>query len=247
VSGADLLYLSAADVAAVDLDSAVARESIVAAFSAHHANRTVNKPKLSLSLGPGHAFQSMCAAWKDEGLAANKWLGMGNVPPGSGLPGIHALIMLNDYETRQLRAILDGNLLTALRTAAMSAAAAQFLARKASRSIGFIGCGLQARFHLAPLKSVLQGLAEIRAFSRTRHSAEGLIDGAMQQCFAGTVCDDAHSVNRPSRELGKAREAVRAGVPMDPTAGWLRPAGGAPHRTVAAGGGGCAGRRDCVR
>jgi ornithine cyclodeaminase/alanine dehydrogenase-like protein (mu-crystallin family) len=224
VSFGDLLYLSKADIAAVDLDPTVAREAIIAAFSAHHAGRAISKPKLSLSLGPGHAFQSMCAAWREAGLAANKWLGIGNVPPGSGLSGIHALIMLNDYETGQLRAIMDGNLLTALRTAAMSAAAAQFLARTSSRSIGFIGCGLQARFHLPALKAVLPELAEIRAFSRTRRSAEGFVRNAAEQGFSGLVCDDP-------RRVIEASEIVVTSVPMtdgfeaflDPD--WILPGG----------------------
>src|SRR5215203_530552 len=93
------LYLSDADIAAVDLDPNVAREAILAAFRAHHEGRTVTKPKHCLDIGPGHVFQSLCSAWEDEGMAANKWLGMAPVPAGSDVPGIDALIMLNDYDS----------------------------------------------------------------------------------------------------------------------------------------------------
>lgn len=203
----DLLYLAAADIAAIDLAPGIARAAIIDAFRAHHARRAISKPKLSLPLGPGHAFQSMCAAWQDEGLAGNKWLGMGNVPPGSGLPAIHALVMLNDFETGRLRAILDGNLLTGLRTAAMSAAAAQFLARADSRCIGFIGCGLQARFHLAALQALLPGLVAVRAFSRTRRSTDAFAAEATQAGFAATACDDAEAVIHDS-------DVVVTSVPM---------------------------------
>jgi alanine dehydrogenase len=209
--GDTFLYLSDADVAAVGLDPNVARAAIVAAFRAHHEKRTITHPKQSLALGPGHVFQSLCSVWKDEGMAANKWFGMVPVAAGSDVPGIHALIMLNDYESGRLLAILNGNLLTALRTAAMSAAAAQFLAARTSRSIGFIGCGLQARFHLSAMKAVLPELRDVRAFSRTRRSAETFIAAAGQEGFKGMLCDDAESVVRGS-------DIIVTSVPM--TAGF---------------------------
>ncbi|MEO8136944.1 MAG: ornithine cyclodeaminase family protein [Betaproteobacteria bacterium] len=201
------LYLCDADIAALGLAPDVARAAVVAAFRAHHQGRTVSRPKQSLDLGPGHAFQSLCSAWKDEGLAANKWLGMAPVAAGSGARGIHALIMLNDYESGRLLAILDGNLITALRTAAMSAAAAQFLASSESRSIGFIGCGLQARFHLSAMAAVLPKLRDVRAFSRTRRSADAFIATAAEEGFRGTICADAESVVRRS-------DVIVTSVPM---------------------------------
>ena len=60
-----LLYLSAADVAAVNLAPAAAQDAILSMFRAHHGKRTVGKPKLSIDVGPGHAFQSLCAAAPD--------------------------------------------------------------------------------------------------------------------------------------------------------------------------------------
>ena len=215
-----VLYLGAADVAAIDLDPARARRAIVAAFQAHHAGRATTKAKLTLAVGPGHAFQSMCAAWPEQGLAANKWLGMANVAAGSGLPAIHALIMLNDHATGQLRAIMDGNVLTAVRTAAMSAAAAQSMARADSRAIGFIGCGLQARAHLAAFRALLPGLAELHAFSRTRRSAEALVASA--DGLRGTVHDDAEAAIRASDVVVTSVPQEAGSAPfLDP--GWLRP------------------------
>lgn len=201
------LYLSDADIAAVGLAPEVARAAIVAAFRAHHEKRTISKPKLSLELGSGHVFQSLGSAWKDEGMAANKWLGMAPVAAGSEVPGIDALIMLNDYASGRLLAVLDGNLITALRTAAMSAAAAQLLASSGSRSVGFIGCGLQARFHLFALKAVLPELCEVKAFSRTRRSAATFIAAAAEEGFRGTICDSAEAVVRGS-------DVIVTSVPM---------------------------------
>jgi ornithine cyclodeaminase/alanine dehydrogenase-like protein (mu-crystallin family) len=53
--------------------------------------------------------------------------------------------------------------LGAARTAAMTAIAAQKLARAESRSIGFLGCGVQARSHFDALRLVLPGLKDHHA------------------------------------------------------------------------------------
>ncbi len=191
----DVLYLSADAVRAVALPPAAARDAVIAAFRSYRAGDAVSKPKLPIPIGPGHGFQSMCAASAGLGLAANKWLGMANVAPGSGLPTIHSLVMLNDYPTGRLLAVMDGDVLTAVRTAAMSAAAARFLARADSRVIGFIGCGLQAHAHLAAMRDVLPGLNHVLALSRSRRSAEALLAAAG---LPGVVCDDAEAVVRGS-------------------------------------------------
>ena len=222
MTSSDVLYLSTADVLAVNLAPQTARAAILAAFRAHHAAQVVTMPKTTLAIGPGHAFQSMCAAWSDEGLAANKWLGTATPPPGSGQAAVQALIVLNDHTTGQVRAIMDGNVVTAIRTAALSAAAAQSLARPGSRSIGFIGCGLQARAHLTALRALLPGLTQLHAFSRTRQSAAAFVAVSNAAGLPGTIAETAEAVVR-------AADIVVSSVPMeagfrpflDPA--WIRP------------------------
>jgi ornithine cyclodeaminase/alanine dehydrogenase-like protein (mu-crystallin family) len=209
------------NISVAEIEESVARQAIVAAFRAHHEGHAITRPKQSLDRGSGHIFQSLCSAWKQEGMAANKWLGMAPVEAGANRPGIHALIMLNDYSSGRLVAVLAGNLITALRTAAMSAAAAQFLASSTSRAIGFIGCGLQARSHLTAMKAVLPELRDVRAFSRTRRSAETFIAAARQEGFKGTVCDDAESVVRGSDVIVTSVPGTPGFVPfLDP--GWIQ-------------------------
>ncbi|MFN8664652.1 MAG: ornithine cyclodeaminase [Thermomicrobiales bacterium] len=74
--------------------------------------------------------------------------------PSRGLPAIHALVMLIDTETGQPAAIMDGSYLTALRTGAVSGAAADLLAREDSRTLTVIGAGAQGVTQIAAICAV---------------------------------------------------------------------------------------------
>jgi alanine dehydrogenase len=81
----------------------------------------------------------------------------GNFPENSaqfGLPTIQGLIVLCDAENGTPLAVMDSRDITSLRTAAATAVAAKFLARKNSRTITICGCGNQGRVHLRALTRV---------------------------------------------------------------------------------------------
>jgi ornithine cyclodeaminase len=74
--------------------------------------------------------------------------------PDRGLPVIHAIVSLIDPETGQPLAIMDGTYLTALRTGAVSGAAADLLARPDSRVLAAIGAGAQGITQIAAVSAV---------------------------------------------------------------------------------------------
>jgi len=90
----------------------------------------------------------------------------GNFPGNGvawGLPTIQGFIAVLDAERGCVLALMDSAEITARRTAATSALAARHLARRESRSIGMIGCGLQALYHLDALLDVATiGLVQYR-------------------------------------------------------------------------------------
>src|ERR1044072_5937819 len=90
-----------------------------------------------------------------------------------GLATLNSLITLLDSETGLPLALIDGNWVTAKRTAGLSAVAAKRLARRDSSSIALIGCGGQARSHL-DFFSVLFAFREIRAFGRGSTNRDAL-------------------------------------------------------------------------
>lgn len=172
---ADLLYLSAADVMAAAPSEETARHAILEAFAAMQRGDATSPPKQMEELSPGLSFQSRMATWKDKGFAAIKWIGVVPVPSGASQPSIHATIILSDCATGRPLAVMEANALTGIRTAAMSAAAAEKLARRNATTLGLIGCGLQARYHLKALKTALPTLENVVAFSRSAPSAEALV------------------------------------------------------------------------
>ncbi len=189
-----LLYLSRGDVAALAITPREAREAVLAACRDHAAGRNRSLPKNTLEIGPGHGFQAMVAASAGDGLATVKWVAMAPVLPGSATPGINALIGVNDLSSGAPLALMDGDEITLLRTAAMSAAAASLLAPPEPKTIGFVGCGLQAQAHLAAFLDLYPGLRTALMLSRSRNSAERLAEAARKRGLAAEVLDDADAL-----------------------------------------------------
>jgi thiomorpholine-carboxylate dehydrogenase len=82
-----------------------------------------------------------------------------------------ALIILNDRETGAPLAVMDGRLITEMRTAAVSAAATKLLAPKDAKVLAILGSGVQARSHFESLRLV-RNFEEIRVWSQTKANAE---------------------------------------------------------------------------
>jgi alanine dehydrogenase len=85
-------------------------------------------------------------------------------PNNQGIPTHHALIVLFRPETGEPIAIMDGRLITEMRTAAASAVATHLLARLDASVLAIIGSGVQARSHLEALRLV-RSFGEVRVWS----------------------------------------------------------------------------------
>jgi thiomorpholine-carboxylate dehydrogenase len=88
-----------------------------------------------------------------------------------GIPTHMATIFLVDPETGTPLAIMDGRLITEMRTAAVSAAATKLLASRDAEILAILGSGVQARSHVEALRLVRK-FEEIRVWSPTQKHAE---------------------------------------------------------------------------
>ena len=97
--------------------------------------------------------------------------------PGNDELGLHthmAIVELIRRSTGEPLAVMDGRLITEMRTAAVSAVALAALGDPSVKSIGILGSGVQARAHFTALRTVRPGLDDIRIWSRTEANAKRL-------------------------------------------------------------------------
>jgi ornithine cyclodeaminase/alanine dehydrogenase-like protein (mu-crystallin family) len=135
-----------------------------------------------------------------------------------GLPTHMAVIVLLSRSTGQPLALMDGRLITEMRTAAVSAVALDALAPAGVVSLGILGAGVQARSHLQALRLLRPSLQDIRIWSRTRASAERLA----AEAGAGTgVMVRATAIE----EAASAQVVLTATASPEPVlcGRWLRP------------------------
>jgi ornithine cyclodeaminase/alanine dehydrogenase-like protein (mu-crystallin family) len=123
-------------------------------------------------------------------------------PRNTDRPTHQAVIVAFDPATGSPAALLDGEAITAARTAAASALATDLLARKDARRLVVIGTGVQARAHLRAVRRV-RGFESIHLAGRDKRKAEALareagpdvatatIEEAVRQ--ADVVCACTHS------------------------------------------------------
>src|SRR2546421_8513387 len=78
-------------------------------------------------------------------------------PQNKAIPTHHAMILLFRPETGEPLAIMDGRLITEMRTAAVSAVATKVLARAATKELKILGSGGEARRQLGGLPLVRGG------------------------------------------------------------------------------------------
>lgn len=100
-----------------------------------------------------------------------------------GLPTHQAVIQLFSAKTGEPLAVMDGRLITEMRTAAVSALATRLFARSDARTLAILGSGVQARAHLQALRTV-GSFPEVRIWSRTPEHAHKFA----QEC-GGTTMD----------------------------------------------------------
>jgi ornithine cyclodeaminase/alanine dehydrogenase-like protein (mu-crystallin family) len=123
--------------------------------------------------GAGKGTVLIMPAWSDAGFLGIKTI---NIFPGNsarGLPGLHATYVLYDARTGVPLAMMDGNELTARRTAAASALGASFLARTDARRLLVLGTGRVARLLPAAHASV-RPIDGVRVWNHRPEGAQAL-------------------------------------------------------------------------
>lgn len=151
--------LSAKDVKqALPMKQAI--EAVKKAFVLMSANQAIVPPRIHLDLPENQgATLTMPVYIPDLKQVGLKFLSLFSENPHHGLPTIQAVVLVIDAVHGAPLALMDGAVLTALRTGAGSGAATDLLARQDARIAAIFGAGAQGR-------TQLEAVCAVRAIDR---------------------------------------------------------------------------------
>jgi ornithine cyclodeaminase/alanine dehydrogenase-like protein (mu-crystallin family) len=175
----------------------------------HHRIELAPEPDATLLLMP---------AWKPHDALGVKIV---NVFPGNnkkGLPGLHSLYCLFDAEHGTPIALLDGNVITARRTAAVSALAASYLARSDAASLLVVGAGRIASLLPEAYREV-RAIRRVSVWNPTPAAAQALVDRLRTLDFDASLAPDLEAAVRAADIVSAATLATRPLVLGE----WLHP------------------------
>lgn len=163
--------------------------------------RAYAPPRLPVPLGHGATLLLMPAS--DDLLAITKLVTVHPDNSGKGMPVVQADVLAMETSTGKRLALLEGGVVTARRTAALSLLAARVLAPQPLGPLLIIGTGTQARAHLEAFAEGL-GVGEVYLVSRDAAHAEALA------AYARGLGVTANAVSDPREVLDRVTLIVTA-------------------------------------
>lgn len=208
MTAVNFLYLSQEDVVAaggLDMDGTLA--TVEKTFRLWGEGDYVQPSKPALRWGPpitentrGRVIAMPAYIGGDVDMLGIKWIpSMPMNPQNHGLPRAMAVIIINDPYTGAPLAIMDGTVISAMRTGAATGVAAKYLARPGSEVLGLVGAGVQNRTQLMAISRTLPNLREVRVFDINADKAKAF-------------CDEMASQVRPALRPVRSHQEAIAGA-----------------------------------
>lgn len=168
----DVLLLSRRDLEDL-LDFPSVIEALEGAFHAERRGQWDTPRRIAARTARGGLLAMPCGGGSPEALGAKLVTTFpGN--PAYGQPSVSGLYALFDPGTGLPLAVMDGGYLTLVRTASVSALATRRLARPDARTLGLLGAGAQAGFHVRLLATV-RPIDTVVVWARRREAAASLL------------------------------------------------------------------------
>jgi ornithine cyclodeaminase/alanine dehydrogenase len=189
---------------ALNISTSEVIQSIEAMIKKEDTSEAFSSPKSVINHPDGRYIMATLACSDNPPIVVTKSALMSQRNAERGLPQINSLVTVLDGETGIPQVTIDGNWITAVRTAGLSATASKYLAKVNSETVGFIGAGVQARSHLRAF-SELFPLKHIKIYSRGKRNIELLTELA---CSLGLSVD----VNLSPQEIVANSDIVTTSV-----------------------------------
>lgn len=173
------LYLSENDVEELVRDKyQLVIDAVIDAITMKAKGTTIQPDKSSQIFDEYYQNRINCMAstLKEEEVCGVKWVSVFPSNKAKGLNNVEGFTVLSETKTGSLLCFMNATGSTSLRTAAVGAVAAKYLAKKKSSSIGFIGAGEEAKAHFKFIKYVIPTIDTCYVSSRTDKSTSNFIN-----------------------------------------------------------------------
>jgi ornithine cyclodeaminase len=170
-----MLVLSGREVEELlDVDALI--DALARAMADLSAGRASVPNRVGAMVGEGHGMLAAMPGYTPSASAlASKLVTLFPENAGTDLPTHQAVIVVFDAATGRPDALLDGTVITAIRTAAGSALATRLLAREDATTLAILGTGVQARTHALAVTRV-RAFEELRIAGRSAVKADSLAE-----------------------------------------------------------------------
>ncbi|KAM9715410.1 ketimine reductase mu-crystallin [Menidia menidia] len=168
-------------------------EEALGKFSRRDSAEVLQPVRTAVPLQKHHGFMGLMPTYmENDGVLSTKFVCFYKRDEGSALPAVQATVVLLDPEYGNVKAVMDGEVITAMRTAAVSAISAKLLMPFGAEVLAILGTGKQAISHYNVFTEMFS-FKEVRVWGRTKQGVERFL----------------HSVGGAARGCCSAEEAVR--------------------------------------
>lgn len=165
--------------------------------------------------GPDRRFMAMPAYLGGRfHIAGQKFYGSNSYNATLGLPRSILMVTLSDVDTGAPKAIMSANLLSAMRTGAMPAMAATYLANKDSEVLSLLGPGVINKCALMCYMEVLPNIKKIKirgssSKSKTALAMKEFIEETYPQVKEIVICDSLEEACRDADVVSEAMSVTK--------------------------------------
>lgn len=165
--------------------------------------------------GPDRRFMAMPAYLGGRfHIAGQKFYGSNSHNAALGLPRSILMVTLSDVDTGAPKAIMSANLLSAMRTGAMPAMAATYLANKDSEVLALLGPGVINKCALMCYMEVLPNIKKIKirgssSKSKTALAMKEFIEETYPQVKEIVICDSLEEACRDADVVSEAMSVTK--------------------------------------
>ena len=177
-----------------------------------HVHYPVNAPS------GAEATLIMMPCWEEGAYIGVKIVNVFPDNGARGLPTIMATYVLSSGETGEPLAMLDGNTLTARRTASASALASRYLSRPSAARLVMVGTGVLAK-HLIGAHATARPIADVQVWGRSPEKAEAVAESLNSEKLRVTATTDLEAAVAESDIISAATPSLEPLV----LGAWLKP------------------------